>query len=125
MSSEISLEEQERPNVLRRASSACLKATCSQIGLVVLVVIYVLLGAVLFEYLESGPEVQKRSAIQRSREECLKELWAITGKTLYLKPSCSIFFIGTRLIFGFLINLIICVQCIRLLSISFKFKSIK
>lgn len=80
MSSEISLEEQDRPSVIRRAISGCVRAACSQIGLIILVVVYVLLGAVLFEYLESGPEVQKRSAIQRSREECLKELWAITGK---------------------------------------------
>ncbi|CAG4956419.1 unnamed protein product [Colias eurytheme] len=80
MSSEVSLDGQERPSFFRRVTTGCMKAACSQIGLVVLVVIYVLLGAVLFEYLESGPEVQKRSAIQRSREECLKELWAITGE---------------------------------------------
>ncbi|CAH4027119.1 unnamed protein product [Pieris brassicae] len=78
MSSEVSLDGQERPNFLRRAGKCCLKAACSQIGLVIVVIIYVLLGAVLFEYLESGPEVVKRSAIQRSRDECLKELWAIT-----------------------------------------------
>ncbi|KAH9636023.1 hypothetical protein HF086_005875 [Spodoptera exigua] len=83
MSSEVSLEGRERPGFVRRATAACAKAAFSQIGLVILVVIYVLLGAVLFEYLESGPEVQKRSAIQRSREECLKELWAITGKDGY------------------------------------------
>lgn len=80
MSSEVSLEGRERPGFVRRAAAGCARAAFSQIGLVILVVIYVLLGAVLFEYLESGPEVQKRSAIQRSREECLKELWAITGK---------------------------------------------
>lgn len=80
MSSEVSLEDRDRPGVIRRSASACARAACSQVGLVVLVVVYVLLGAVLFEYLESGPEVKKRSAIQRSREECLKELWAITGE---------------------------------------------
>lgn len=79
MSSEVSLEGRERPGLVKRAASGLARAACSQIGLVILVVVYVLLGAVLFEYLESGPEVQKRSAIQRSREECLKELWAITG----------------------------------------------
>lgn len=79
MSSEDSLDERERPGFLRRAVGGCARVACSQLGLVVLVVIYVLLGALLFEYLESGPEVQKKSAIQRSREECLKELWAITG----------------------------------------------
>lgn len=80
MSSEVSLEGRERPGIVRRALAAGTRAACSQVGLVILVVVYVLLGAVLFEYLESGPEVQKRSAIQRSREECLKELWAITGE---------------------------------------------
>lgn len=80
MSSEASLEGRERPGFIRRAVGCCVRAAFSQIGLVILVVIYVLLGAVLFEYLESGQEVQKRSAIQRSREECLKELWAITER---------------------------------------------
>lgn len=79
MSSEVSLEDRDKPGLVRRASACCVRAACSQIGLVILVVLYVLFGAVLFEYLESGPDVQKRSAIQRSREECLKELWAITG----------------------------------------------
>lgn len=79
MSSELSLDGRDRPNVCRRMLTLCVGVACSQIGLVVLVVIYVLLGALLFEYLESGPEMQKRSAIQRSREECLRELWAITG----------------------------------------------
>lgn len=80
MSSEVSLEAREQSGLIRRSAAACGRAACSQVGLVVLVVVYVLLGAVLFEYLESGPDLQKRSAIQRSREECLKELWAITGK---------------------------------------------
>ncbi|GBP34261.1 hypothetical protein EVAR_13399_1 [Eumeta japonica] len=80
MSSEISLDERVKPSFLRRVSSACIRGACSQLGLVILVIVYVILGAVLFEYLESAPEVQKRTAIQRSREECLKELWAITGK---------------------------------------------
>lgn len=84
MSSEESLDDRERPGLFRRAVGGCARAACSQVGLVILVVIYVLLGALLFEYLESGPEVQKRSAIQRSREECLKELWAITGQSLFL-----------------------------------------
>lgn len=82
MSSVVSLDGRDKPNVLKRLTAACVRASCSQLGLVVLVVLYVLLGAALFEYLESGPEVQKRSAIQRSREECLKELWAITGELL-------------------------------------------
>ncbi|XP_063536136.1 uncharacterized protein LOC134745932 [Cydia strobilella] len=67
-------------SLARRALSGCARAACSQLGLVALVALYVVLGALLFEYLESGPEVQPRSAIQRSREECLKELWAITER---------------------------------------------
>ncbi|CAH2048475.1 unnamed protein product, partial [Iphiclides podalirius] len=80
MSSEVSLDGHERPGIARRIISGCSRAACSQLGLVILVVIYVVFGAVLFEYLESGPDVQKRSSIQRSREECLKELWAITDQ---------------------------------------------
>lgn len=79
MSSEVSLDDRDKPSLIRRTVTLVTRAACSQIGLVTLVVVYVLLGAALFEYLESGPDVQKRSAIQRSREECLKELWAITG----------------------------------------------
>ncbi|KPI99305.1 hypothetical protein RR46_05489 [Papilio xuthus] len=80
MSSEVSLDDRDKPSYVRRTLTLVTRAACSQIGLVTLVAVYVLLGAVLFEYLESGPDVQKRSAIQRSREECLKELWAITGQ---------------------------------------------
>ncbi|XP_050675825.1 TWiK family of potassium channels protein 7-like isoform X2 [Leptidea sinapis] len=80
MSSEISVDGPEKTSFLRRFTAGCLKTACSQVGLVVIVVIYVLLGAVLFEYLESGPQVQERTAIHRSREECLKELWAITER---------------------------------------------
>ncbi|XP_013164239.1 PREDICTED: uncharacterized protein LOC106115432 [Papilio xuthus] len=80
MSSEVSLDDRDKPSYVRRTLTLVTRAACSQIGLVTLVVVYVLLGAVLFEYLESGPDVQKRSAIQRSREECLKELWAITER---------------------------------------------
>jgi hypothetical protein len=45
------------------------------------VVGYVLLGALLFEFLEAGYELEQRGHIQQYREECLKELWLITGKT--------------------------------------------
>lgn len=109
MSSEVSLEGRERPGLVKRAASGLARAACSQIGLVILVVVYVLLGAVLFEYLESGPEVQKRSAIQRSREECLKELWAITGtikkNNIYEEDPCITFQISNVRVKLFLLPL--------------------
>lgn len=85
----------------------CLHA-CSHAGLAVLVIAYTLLGAVIFEFVEGGQEnimassggfrtsngvkqqmnhvgsVRGRAGLeerqlQKSREDCLKELWTITG----------------------------------------------
>lgn len=53
----------------------------SNLGLFALVVGYVLLGALLFEFLEAGYELEQRGHIQQYREDCLKELWLITGRT--------------------------------------------
>ncbi|XP_021921939.1 potassium channel subfamily K member 18-like isoform X2 [Zootermopsis nevadensis] len=52
----------------------------SNLGLFSLVVGYVLLGALLFEFLEAGYELEQRGHIQQYREECLKELWLITER---------------------------------------------
>lgn len=61
----------------------CLRVLCSQGGLLTAVVVYVILGTFLFHHLESGPEQQRRASIQSSRDDCLRELWLITGKLLY------------------------------------------
>jgi hypothetical protein len=49
------------------------------------VVGYVVLGALLFEFLEAGYELEKRGHIQRYREDCVRELWHITGKVTLSK----------------------------------------
>jgi hypothetical protein len=52
----------------------------SNLGLFAIVVGYVLLGALMFEFLEAEYELQQRGNIKRYRDDCLKELWLITGK---------------------------------------------
>lgn len=49
-------------------------------GLCVLVILYTLLGAVIFPFFESPIELHNTLTIIKSREDCLRELWTITGK---------------------------------------------
>lgn len=59
-------------------------------GLVVLVILYSVLGALIFPLLEArhgnsspgsgGSSSVLTMSISKSREDCLKELWTITGK---------------------------------------------
>ena len=69
------------PARVRRCLRVFFSHLFSNLGLFALVVGYVLLGALLFEFLEAGYELEKRRHIQQYREDCLKELWLITGKT--------------------------------------------
>lgn len=68
------------PSRVRRCLRVFFRHLFSNLGLFALVVGYVLLGALLFQFLESGYELEKRSKFQQYREDCLKELWLITGK---------------------------------------------
>ncbi|XP_068085592.1 potassium channel subfamily K member 18, partial [Anabrus simplex] len=68
------------PSRARRCVRIFLAHLFSNLGLFALVVGYVLLGALLFEFLESGYELEQRGHIQRFREDCLKELWGITER---------------------------------------------
>lgn len=54
---------------------------CSTSGLLVMVTGYAIIGALVFPLLETPATDLNRSLalIARSREECLKELWIITG----------------------------------------------
>lgn len=52
----------------------------SNVGLFTLVGGYVLLGALLFESLEGGYEMTRRGSMKEHRDDCLRELWALTGK---------------------------------------------
>ncbi|KAI5718266.1 hypothetical protein M8J77_018823 [Diaphorina citri] len=56
----------------------------SNLGLFGLVVGYVFIGAVVFEYLESKNEIDQRIVIQTRRDECVRELWHITGTEKYV-----------------------------------------
>lgn len=49
-------------------------------GLVLLVVIYSIIGALIFPLFEAPAEIHNTMALIKSRDECLKELWTITGK---------------------------------------------
>lgn len=44
-----------------------------------LVLAYVVLGAFLFQSLEAGHELRQRAAVRNFRDDCLRELWLITG----------------------------------------------
>ncbi|XP_052121330.1 uncharacterized protein LOC113205761 [Frankliniella occidentalis] len=67
-----------------RRLSTCLRSffthLFSNVGLLTLVGGYVLLGALLFEALEGGYEMNQRGSMKEHRDDCLKELWALTER---------------------------------------------
>lgn len=67
----------EEPETRRRCSMAFF---CGRTGLLILMTGYALLGAVLFKTIEGGIESNVPHHIQKNREDCLRELWLITGK---------------------------------------------
>lgn len=71
----LQMEENEESGS-RKCSAAMF---CSRTGLFVLMTVYALLGALLFKALEGGEESSVPTHVQKSREDCLKELWLITG----------------------------------------------
>lgn len=56
---------------------------CGRTGLFLLVIGYAFLGALIFKTLEGGNVDNVPVHIQRSREDCLRELWLITGRIFY------------------------------------------
>ncbi|XP_055856484.1 uncharacterized protein LOC129919580 [Episyrphus balteatus] len=68
------------PNRRLGCFSNVLKVLFSTPGLVVLVVVYSVMGALIFPLLEAPQDIRKNVAIAKSREDCLKELWIITEK---------------------------------------------
>jgi len=100
--------DRQRPR--REASGACrcfrvfLGHLFSNLGLFAIVVGYVLLGALMFEALEAEFELQQRANIKRFRDDCLTELWLITGK------NCKLLYISNYLPF-LRINFISTVHC--------------
>lgn len=67
-------------NNTNRCISVTLQIIFSTPGLVVLVIIYSVLGAMIFPLLEAPYEIHTAVTVTHSREECLKELWTITGE---------------------------------------------
>lgn len=61
----------------RRCSMAMF---CGRTGLLILMTGYALFGALLFKALEGGNENEVSAHVKRSREDCLRELWLITGQ---------------------------------------------
>lgn len=59
-----------------------LKIIFSAPGLVIIVVFYSIMGAFLFPILEAPATSKYHYEIAKSREDCLKELWTITGKSM-------------------------------------------
>lgn len=52
----------------------------SNLGLFALVAGYVIVGAFVFRFLEAGNEREQRDRIGRLKNDCLGELWNITGE---------------------------------------------
>ncbi|KAK5641631.1 hypothetical protein RI129_010178 [Pyrocoelia pectoralis] len=70
----------EQGSIGNRKCASLTALLCGRTGLLVLVSGYALLGALLFKTLEGGDEGNLPFHIQRSREDCLRELWLITER---------------------------------------------
>lgn len=68
-----------------RCFQILLRIVFSTPGLVLLVIAYAIMGAVIFPLLEARAEIQNSLSITRSRDECLKELWTITGTSSVMR----------------------------------------
>lgn len=77
------VEEEIEIGVNYENSNRCVNVTLQIVfstpGLVILVVIYSIMGALIFPLLEAPNELENVLSVTNSREECLKELWTITG----------------------------------------------
>lgn len=76
---------------VNRCVNVTLQIVFSTPGLVVLVVAYSVMGALIFPLLEAPNEIHNAVTVMHSREECLKELWTITGERLNLSLMDSLF----------------------------------
>lgn len=76
------VDNDETANVIQtnRCMHLTLRILFSTPGLCVLVILYSLMGAAIFPFFEAPLELHNTLAVIKSREECLRELWTITGK---------------------------------------------
>lgn len=61
-------------------ANVTLRIIFSTPGLVMLVIGYSVMGAFIFPLLEAPADLKNSAMIIKSRDECLKELWTITGE---------------------------------------------
>lgn len=78
---QLSVVTDVRSNGSSRCFGQLLKLLLSSPGLVLLVTGYSVLGALIFPLLEAPQDLSKSAAIAKSREDCLRELWIITGES--------------------------------------------
>lgn len=79
---EMVVDNDETVNVIQtnRCVHLTLRILFSTPGLCVIVILYSLMGAAIFPFFEAPLELHNTLAVIKSREECLRELWTITGK---------------------------------------------
>ncbi|CAG9812430.1 unnamed protein product [Phaedon cochleariae] len=70
----------EENNATMSITRRCVIAVlCERTSLFLLVTGYTLLGAIIFKAIEGGEPHDVPDDFKKSREDCLKELWMITG----------------------------------------------
>lgn len=66
-----------------RCRNLTLRILFSTPGLIVLVIFYSIMGALTFQLLEAPNTIENGVSVSKSRDECLKELWTITGENIF------------------------------------------
>lgn len=64
----------------RRCARIFLTHLVSQVGLCLLVVAYAIVGALIFQSIESSKEMRQRQQVSQLRKQCLVEMWNVTEK---------------------------------------------
>lgn len=66
-----------------KCTNLTLRILFSTPGLILLVIFYSIMGALIFQLLEAPNTIENGVSVSKSRDECLKELWTITGENLF------------------------------------------
>lgn len=74
------MDDEEEMNKRRRCR--VIPFFLGKMGLFVMMTSYALMGGFLFKYLEGEADGHNTSYVQKTREDCLRELWVITGKEI-------------------------------------------
>ncbi|XP_040079542.1 potassium channel subfamily K member 15 [Ixodes scapularis] len=81
----------------RRCARIFLTHLVSQVGLCLLVVAYAIVGALIFQAIESGKEVKQRLEVSQLRRQCLFAMWNVTEKLNVLHDVEWMAKVGTKL----------------------------